>query len=298
MDKHVIRAYMAKVRELAAARRFGERDRLGTANLIDGDARLRGARAVVDGTVLGLARPLVPHTSPSGRPGVALTTYVEHHGKALAGMDHVELDCHGYRSTHLDALNHVGLDDSWYAGWPTEAADELSVAVPARHGLVTRAVVADIPALRGMDSVRADEPVTGDDLRRALDMVGLAIEPGDALLVYMGRDRHEAAGGYFPSDFASGEPVPGIGSQGAEWIADQPISMMAWDFQDVVHPAEPMLSVHWLIWAIGLLLVDNCDFSSAIPVLRELGRYEGLFVLSPLPLEGATGGNVNPLLVV
>jgi kynurenine formamidase len=297
-DRQRIRDYVAKIRQMGAKPRFGERDRLGTANLIDAEARRRGARAVVDGTPLSLARPMVPHTANSGRPGYALSTFFEHTGKSMAGMDHVELDPHGYINTHLDGLNHIGLDDTWYSGWPEEDHAEVSMAELARHGLVTRGVVADIPAARGVESVTVDEPVTADDLERALKNAGLTIEPGDALLLYMGRDRFEGTGRRLPGDFALDASMPGVGSNGAEWLADHPISMLAWDFLDTVHPSEPVFSVHYLIWAMGLLLIDNCDYSRAIPELRRLGRYEGQFFIAPLALEGATGANVNPWLIV
>jgi kynurenine formamidase len=298
VDKQRIRDYMATMRQLAASRRFGERDRLGCANLIDEDARRRGLAAVVNGTALSLARPLVPHSSPTGRPGMRLTPYFSHERSALGGLDHLELDCHGYRTTHVDALNHIGLDDTWYAGWPPEDTEALSMAVPARHGLITRGVVLDIPAVRDVEWVSVDEPVGPDDLERALARTGLHIEPGDAVLIYMGRDRYEAAGKDFAAENEAGTPVPGLGCDGGRWIADHPISMLVWDFLDAVRPGEPRLSVHWLIWAIGLLIVDNCDYSSAIPTLRERGRYAGLFTLAPLPIPGGTGSVVNPLLLI
>ena len=126
---------MAGVRELATTRRFGERDRLGTANLIDADARRRGAAAVRDGTALCLARPLVPHQSVSGRPGMAMTPYFQHVGSSIVGFDHVELDCHGFLSTHLDALNHIGLDGSLYSGWTPDEHEALAVeGRPPRTG--------------------------------------------------------------------------------------------------------------------------------------------------------------------
>jgi kynurenine formamidase len=289
---------MAWVRELAATRRFGEHDRLGTANLLGPDARRRGAAAVRDGTALCLARPLVPHSGADGRPGMAVTTEFQNVGRSILGSDHVELACHGHVSTHIDALNHIGLDGTLYAGWRPDDHAALAIDGPARHGLLTRGVVADIPALRGTNWVTADEPVTGDELASALRAAGVDVQPGDALLVYMGRDRFESTQGDLDRLVAEGGPAPGIGATGAEWIADQPISMLAWDFLDAVHPSQPALAVHWLLWAIGLLLVDNCDFSVAVPVLRERAVGEGLFTVTPTSLTGATGSNVSPFLVV
>src|SRR5439155_12434047 len=52
--------YRAWLQGLHADYRFGEHDRLGTANYIDFAARRRAVEAVVDGTPISLARPLVP----------------------------------------------------------------------------------------------------------------------------------------------------------------------------------------------------------------------------------------------
>ena len=134
--------------------------------------------------------------------------------------------------------------------------------------------------------------------RRPLANAQVHVQPGDALLIYMGRDRFELAGGDLGTLVASGAPTPGVGAAGAEWIASQPFSMLAWDFLDAVHPSEPTLAVHLLIWAIGLLIIDNCDFSAVLPVVREHGVHDGLFAVGALSLAGATGSNATPLLVV
>ena len=289
VDKQRRLAYMARVRELAAARRFGERDRLGTANLLDAESRRRAAASVRHGISLCMARPLVPHQIVRGRPGMALETRFRDLGETKVVFDHVELDCHGHVSTHLDALNHIGLDGTLYAGWSPDEHAALGVDGPVAQGLLTRGLVADIPALRGTEWVAADEPVTGDELEAALAQAQVQVQPGDALLIYMGRDRYELAEGELAASVAAGDPAPGVGAAGAEWIANQPFSMLAWDFLDAVHPSEPMLAVHLLIWAIGLLIIDNCDFSAALPVLRERGVCDGLFTVGALSLAGATG---------
>ena len=79
-------------------------------------------------------------------------------------------------------------------------------------------------------------------------------------------------------------------------IAEHGVSIVCWDFLDAFHPDEPLAPVHMLNWAIGLVLVDNCDFGR----LRAAGGAPGstgALVVAPLPIEGATGNNVNPLLL-
>ena len=74
----------------------------------------------------------------------------------------------------------------------------------------------------------------------------------------MGRDRYEEHGNAFDG-LREGHVMPGVGRTAAEWIADNHVSMLCWDFLDSNHPSQPFVCVHRLIWAIGLLLVDNCE---------------------------------------
>jgi kynurenine formamidase len=289
----------AWLRRLAAQPRFGRNDRLGRANLIDRAARSRGASAVRNGDVFSLSRPVQPsahNLRGDSRPGYALEVFLTERPWWRTASDHQEMEAHGHGFTHLDGLNHMGIDGTWYSGWPATADAGLSVADFAESGLVTRGVLADIPALRGTDWVDPDTPVTDADLDRALDAAGVTIEPGDALLLYMGRDRFEAAGNVYPPLDGN---RPGLGRRGAGWLADHDVSVLAWDFLDASIPdVDPAPSVHMLMWAIGLVIVDSVDYSRAVPRLRAAGRSTAQFVVAPLNVPGATGVHVNPLLVI
>ena len=131
----------------------------------------------------------------------------------------------------------------------------------------------------------AAAPVSGDDLDAAIAAAGVTFEPGDALLLRMGRDAYEAAGHVYASSVGD-PPPPGIGWSGAEWIADHHASIVGWDFLDSSHPSEPPGAVHSLIWAIGLVLIDNCDYGAARgprspPPRRPLGSWSSHRCASP-----------------
>jgi len=285
------------VRERAAAR-AGSRDRLGTARRIDAAARQRAAESVRSGRTLSLARPLRPHASArgDGRPGFAVEPYYVD-GPIGLGGDHLELDCHGHCNTHLDGLNHIAVDRTWYAGWAVDDPEGPSVADLAGVGLVTRGVFVDVPRLRGTPWVEAERPVEGDEIDRALAAAGERFEPGDALVLHMGRDRWEAAGHVY-TDLRGPALVPGAGRSAGEWIADHGVSILCWDFLDANHPSQPLAPIHLLIWGIGLLLVDNCALSAAADALREAGRATGALVVAPLAVPGGTGCTVNPILLL
>ncbi|MEY2433558.1 MAG: hypothetical protein QOC92_3283 [Acidimicrobiaceae bacterium] len=293
--------YFTSLRELAARQRFGPKDRLGSVNLIDAAARLRAAGSVVTGETYSLSRALEPGHNARGdeRPAFAIEVFSGEYGVMCFSSDHVELDCHGHNNTHLDGFNHMGLDRTWYGGWSVDDAEGPSIFDFASQGLITRGVLADIPAVRGTDWVSADEPVTDEDLDLAIKASGVTFEPGDALLLYMGRDRYEAAGeAYYVGDPIT-EKRPGVGHTGARWIAEHDVSVLAWDFMDANLPGvEPSVCVHMLLWAIGLVLVDNCDFSSLVPAMRGASSATGQFIVAPLRIERATGCNVNPLVIL
>jgi kynurenine formamidase len=290
--------YYAWLREMASHRRFSNEDRRGTANLIDHAARLRAAESIKTGVTYSLCRPLVEGANMrgDGLPAFSLERFLGTHDDLSLGSDHLELDSHGHEFTHIDALNHIGMDGTWYGGHPLDQPGGPSVADLAVEGLVTRGLFVDIPAARGVDWVSPDEPVSGLDFDVALEASGVEFRPGDALLVYMGREKYQAAGHPYYERYRH-EKRPGIGRNGAQWIVEHGVSALGWDFSDANHPSEPVLSVHRLVWAIGLVLVDNCDFSRAIQLLRDNGTSAGLFCVAPLPLVGATGCNVNPMLL-
>jgi len=283
--------YLAWLRSLAAAYPAGERR--GTLRHIDDAAGARWRAAIRSGRSVDLCRELAEGMSNrgDGRPAFRVEVFYSD-GPIGMGSDHVELDCHGVSNTHLDGINHIALDGTFCGGHIAGAPGAPSVAELARGGIVTRAVYVDVPGVRGVRWVDADHPVTGADFDAALSRAGVAVEPGDALLVDMGRDRFEAEGMQMAP-----EHRPGVGEDGARWIEAHRVSLVCWDFLDAFGGDEPRAPVHLLNWAIGLVLVDNCDFSR-LRVALEPGQATAALVLAPLPIPGATGCNVSPIVLV
>ncbi|ALJ21940.1 cyclase family protein [Microbacterium sp. No. 7] len=289
------------VRELAAAHDAarhvdGEKCR-GSVALIDEAARLRGTAAVRLGKAVSLERVL--ETRPGhGESPIEFEVEIGIYGRSVHGGDVVRYNAHGTGKTHLDGLGHIGADASWHGGVPASSSetDEDTLVNWALHGIATRAVLLDVAAARGVDWVAAGEPVTADELDRALAATGVELEPGDALLIYQGRDRFEAAGHSYPSG-ATAFPRPGIGEEGAKWIASKDPGIVLWDFHDARSNPQGSLEVHSLIFAIGLCLVDNSDLSRAAIALKEAGASTGLLVAAPLAIYRSTGVLINPLVL-
>ena len=184
------------IRTLAASRPFGAGDRRGTANLIDAAARARGAACISAGSSVSLARPLAggDYNSTAARPGFWHETWYHPAPDGMGwGQDHLTLNPHGLQNTHLDALNHVAVDGTFYGGRPVTDGEQGSADVLAPDGLVTRAIYVDIPRHRG--TAWADRPVDGADIDAALAGAGLAVESGDALLLRHGPRPVRGGGG-------------------------------------------------------------------------------------------------------
>ena len=299
MTEHVRAELPDWIRTLAESRPFGADDRLGTANLIDAAARARAAACIRTGNSVSLARPLRggDYNATAERPGFRHETWYRPDPDGTGwGQDHVVLNPHGLQNTHLDALNHVAVDGTFYGGRPVAGQEQGSADVLAPDGLVTRAIYVDIPLHRGTDW--ADRPVDGADIGAALGDSGLVLEPGDALCLDMGRDRFEAASGHMLGGPETGQDAGGgLSADGARWVAEHRVSILAWDILDSRDAKAAHASAHVLTWAIGLLLLDNCDFAA---LRRAHGRGTGVagaLVVSLLAIEGANGVNLNPLVL-
>jgi kynurenine formamidase len=287
------------VAALAAAHPFGKDDRRGTVNLIDDPARARAVALVRTGKTISLARPVRGgdfNTTPD-RPGVAHEVTYRSNGDGTGwGMEHIVLNPHGLMNTHVDGLNHVAINGTYYGGRPIDAPVQGSVDAMAPDGLVTRAIYVDIPALRQMEWARSE--VNGADIQAALDGAGIIFERGDALLLDMGRDRFEGATGYLlGGPETDSDAGGGLSSDGARWVADHGVSMLAWDMLDSRPAKDSYASAHVLTWAIGLLLVDNCDYGALRAALGGGTQVAGALIVAPVLVQGANGVNVNPLVM-
>jgi hypothetical protein len=49
------------------------------------------------------------------------------------------------------------------------------------------------------------------------------------------------------------------------------------------------------IAAIGLLIIDNADLEALAATAARLNRWEFMFSVAPIPVEGATGSVVNAI---
>ena len=158
---------------------------------------------------------------------------------------------------------------------------------------MTRGLLLDIAAVRGVDRLGAGEVVTPEDAEKALARNGLAVEPGDAVLFHTGWGTQW---GVDSAAYAAGEPGPG-GALGA-WLADRRVALCGcdtWSFGPVPpeDPDEPFVVPQILNAHHGVVVLENLRLAE----LAAAGVAEFLFVVSHAKLRGATGAWVAPLAV-
>ena len=83
---------------------------------------------------------------------------------------------------------------------------------------------------------------------------GVAIEPGDALVVYGGRDAWDRVNPIW----GSGTSRPGLHASCLPFVRDTDASLLVWDMMDLAPNGYDIpWSVHGVIFAYGVGLVDN-----------------------------------------
>ena len=200
--------------------RYGADDQAGALNEIGPDNVVGAARLVRQGRVYDLAHVLhmdVP--AFEGRmfcqeldaPAVGART-------SRPRVRHRAGPRPSQMGTHLDALNHLHKDGRTYNGH--RIADITASYGTTRLGadtlpqIVTRGLLVDVAARRGVARLDAGDVITPDDV------AGLDVRPGDAVLFHTGWGElwHED-----PATYGSGEPGPGMAL--AEWLADHRVAL-------------------------------------------------------------------------
>jgi kynurenine formamidase len=202
-----------------------------------------------------------------------------------AVIDFYGITYHGYVTTHVDALCHVWDEHGMWQG--RDPKKEISTAGAAFGG------IQHWRDGRGEPSVTVEKPVHGDELAAIAKAQGVAIEPGDALCVYSGREAYQAANrgwsGYVP-------PSPGLHASCLPFVRDNDVAVLAWDLMDAA-PNEYGVpwTMHGAIFSYGIALVDNALLQPLAEACAQEGRYEFMFTFAPLCVIGGTGSPINPI---
>ena len=281
--------------------RWGDSGSAGAINLITPEKRIEAAGLVRNGRAVSLSRPFpVEPKIENPRPAQHFMSVLDRPPGGGAAMDYYGVFYHGTATTHIDALCHV-----WDEGgmWDGKSPDEVLGFTGATYGAVdawsdgilTRGVLLDVTRSRGVPYVTVDSPVHGWELEEIAAAQGVEIRSGDAVMVYSGREAYAAEHG---GNWGGGTSRPGLHASCLKFVRDNDIAILGWDMMDA-SPNEYDLpwSVHGVIFAYGVALLDNSLLEPLANACAEEGRHEFMLTINPLNVIGGTGSPVNPIAV-
>ena len=281
--------------------RWGENGGAGALNLITDQKRLDAIGLVKKGRSVSLSRPLP--VAPAGDNPRPAQHYMHKEARPFEGgaaMDYYGVFYHGTATTHIDALCHVWNKDGMWDGKNPEEIIKFGGATYGtvdewKNGILTRGILLDIPLHRNKPYVTKDNPVHGWELEDVAKSQGIEILPGDAVFVYSGREKYAAA-----NDGRWGTPDgrPGLHASCLPFVKTNDISILGWDMMDASpNEYDVPWTVHGVIFAYGVALVDNSLLEPLANVCAEEKQYEFMLTINPLYVEGGTGSPANPIAV-
>jgi kynurenine formamidase len=217
------------------------------------------------------------HVNPGGSSSAA---------EAIALSTHV--------GTHIDALCHYSSHGKLHGGEDTGSVQSYAnglerFSVDTIQPIFRRGVLLDIARTQGVEVLPIDFVITPHHLDQASE--GIAIQPGDVVLLRTGWSRYWDDPGKFISQVHS----PGPALEGAQWLSERRIFAAGSETAPFESVPNPPMSVHvHLLVESGIHIIECLNLED----LSASGVREFLFVATPLKIRGGTASPIRPIALV
>ena len=216
--------------------------------------------------------------------GVAMNEHVGYTGAAISLYTHM--------GTHIDALNHFGLNGEIWNGFRAEEhlGDRGWTVAGAENipPIIARGVLIDVARAKGVNMLPAGYRVTRDDLVDALDRQG---EQGDVVLIRTGRMQdYEDATSYMTNP-------PGMGMAAARFLVEESGAMIV-GADNLSFEAFPSEVENNYVPVHSYLLAKQGTPIMELVYLEALSRdrvYEFAFIGGSLKLRGSDAAPIRPI---
>ncbi len=287
--------------ELTNWGRWGADDQMGALNLITPAKRREAAALVKDGITVSLASTAAT-TKAADVPCPAEWAMVN--ASPGSATDRIAYPCiHGAGATHIDSLAHIFFNGKMWNGYPVtgnvsrEGGATRNSVLNMKNGIVTRAVLYDIPRLKGVPYLEPGTRIFPEDLEAWEKKAGVRVGAGDAMLLRWGRWARGAAIGPWNTDEASA----GLDNTVIPWLKKRDISLLSWETPGYVPQPTgdlPRLALHnFALTHLGIMLIDRGDFDALATTAAARNRWEFMLTVGPLPIPNGTGSPVNPIAI-
>ncbi|AZD09340.1 Cyclase family protein [Pseudomonas chlororaphis] len=290
---------------------WGPKDEIGRLNLITEQSRAAIMARVSGSQAYDLAVEYfvgMPSWQAAGDPPYQMWMTHTPHGNVIADPMQVgepmnrhvsytgsAVSMYAHMGTHIDALNHFGLDGKiWNGfradqhlgdrGWNVTGAEKLPP-------IVARGVLIDVAAAKGVDMLADNYRVTRADLQQALKAQQVSLEKGDVVLIRTGRMRdYEKAQAYMANP-------PGMSLDAAKFLVEEGGAMVvgADNLSFETFPSE--VEGNYLPLHTYLLAMQGAPILELVN-LEGLSRdrvYQFAFIGASLKLRGADAAPIRPI---
>ena len=285
--------------------KWGASDQIGALNNITKDNVMAAAKLVKQGKSMRMGIETNTKT-PAFPPRTYSVTIVrpgqDYEGQSLGNTktnyhDDILQTWVGI-GTQLDGLGHIGIDNTYYNCTPGSEITGISglkkFGIETVPAVATRAVLLDMTALMGKDIIPEGVAFNQPEIEAALKRQGnMKINKGDIVIFYTGW--HKLLG---VDDKRNGAAHPGLGVQGARYLANLGVAMVGadtWGLEVIpFENAGQVFHVHQILLAeFGVFILENVVAEQAI----KDKVYEGMITVAPHRTTGTVQAIVNPTFV-
>lgn len=308
-----ISAFSQPTTEVVGKSPWGPEDEIGTLNMMSTSSRMAVLSSIGSGKIYDLSveyfvgmpsfhalgdppyQYWLTHTpngtivdDPNGL-GKKMNRKVSYTGDAISMYTHM--------GTHIDALNHFGLNGKIWNGYtPEEHLGDKGwhkTGAETIPPIIARGVLIDIVAYKEVVQLPHNYRINANDLKGALQKQNTPLQPGDVVLIRTGQARlYQAAEEYLHA-------FPGINLEAVKWLVeDQQVMLLGADnlsFEAFPPEREDnWVPVHtYLLAEKGVMFIEQMNLES----LANDGIYEFAFIAASLKLKGASGSPMRPLAI-
>ena len=280
--------------------RWGPDDQRGAANRLTPAKVLEARDLIKQGNIYQLGR-----VYESGMPMFGTRHYSLRIPQSftIAGKNHATYHDElisgelGQIGTQFDGLGHLGIGDLFYNGNNradfAKAEGLVKLGVENVGPILTRGLLIDVAAYKGVPQLGASYEITPADLQGALQREKLDIHPGDVVII------HTGWGALWMKDNARyGQTSPGLGVEAGKFLVEKEVTVVGadnWGVEVMPNPNPDLgAPVHQLlITQNGIYLHENLNTEE----LARASVYEFAYMFAPLRLKGATGSPGNPVAI-
>lgn len=302
---------VAQQTETVGVSPWGTEDQIGTLNMMTDGTRLQVLSKIKSGKTYDLSVEYfvgMPSFHSLGDPGFQYWLTHTPHGTVVDNPNGLgaemnrkvsytgdAISMYTHMGTHIDALNHFGLNGKIWNGFTPEKylGDKgwKKTGAETIPPIIARAVLIDVEAYKG--KLPENYRITANDLQETLKKQSVSLKEGDVVLIRTGQAQfYEQAAHYL-------DKYPGISLDAVRWLVEEQGIMLLGADNLSFEAFPPEREDNWVPVHTYLLAEKGVMFIEQM-YLEELSTdktFEFAFIAASLKLRGASGSPLRPIAI-